>query len=96
MQLHMPEREHTHMAACPATGKDALTVDGEEDGGLSARIEVCVLGQAGVGARLSPGDLGYHVLLAGVNLGAVVKPDVVAGRVGRGQAGQDHLLLLIS
>jgi len=71
-----------------------LTVDGEDDGGLGAGLEVGVFGQAGVGARLGAGDGGDDVGLAGVDLGTIVEPDVAAGGVGGSQAAQHHVLPL--
>lgn len=90
------EKTHVGRMHGPWENHTVLTVDGEDDGGLSACVEVDVLGQASVSACLSPGDLGYHIFLARVDLRAVVKPEIVAGWVRRGQAGHDHLLLLVS
>lgn len=57
-------------------------------------MEVGVFGQAGVGACLSPGNGGDDKGLPGVDLGAVVEPDVAAGGVGWCQAAQHHVLPL--
>lgn len=71
-----------------------LTVDGQADGFLGAGVEVCVLRQAGVVTRVHAEDLGDGELRPGVDLGVVVEPDVLTGRVGLGLAQQRNSLSL--
>jgi len=61
-----------------------LTVDSQADGFFGAGVEVRVLRQAGVFAGVHAEDLGDGQLGPGVDLGVVVEPDVLTGRVGLG------------
>ena len=61
-----------------------LTVDSQADGFFGAGVEVGVLGQAGVVAGVHAENLGDGELRPGVDLGVVVEPDVLTGRVGLG------------
>lgn len=61
-----------------------LTVDSQADGFFGAGVEVGVLCQAGVVASVHAEDLGDDELRPGVDLGVVVEPDVLTGRVGLG------------
>lgn len=71
-----------------------LTVDGQADGFLGAGVEVGVVRQAGVVARVHAEHLGDGELRPGVDLRVVVVPDVLAGRIGLGLAQQGHRLSL--
>lgn len=59
----------------------ALTVDGEGDGFLGSGVEVSVLSQARVVARVHAQNPGDGELWTRVNLRVVVEPDVLAGGV---------------
>ncbi len=61
-----------------------LTVDSQADGFFGAGVEVGVLCQAGIVACVHAEDLGDGVLWPAVDLGVVVEPDVLTGRVGLG------------
>lgn len=71
-----------------------LTVDGQTDGFLGAGVEVRILRQAGVVARVHAEDLGDGELRPGVDLGVVVEPHVLAGRIGLGLTQQRNSLSL--
>lgn len=61
-----------------------LTVDSQADGFFGAGVEVTVLCQASVVSGVHAVDLGDGVMGSGVDLGVVVKPDVLTCRVGLG------------
>lgn len=82
------------MTLVPRRAVFTLTVDGQADGFLGAGVEVRVLRQAGVVARVHAEDLGDGELRPGVDLGVVVEPDVLACWVGLGLTQQRNGLSL--
>lgn len=61
-----------------------LTVDSQADGFFGAGVEVGILSQTGIVASVHAKDLGDGELWPGVDLGVVVEPDVLTGRVRLG------------
>lgn len=78
----------------PSRAVFTLTVDGQADGFFGAGVKVRVLRQAGVVAGVHAKDLGDGELRPRVDLGVVVEPDVLAGRVGLGLTQQRNSLSL--
>lgn len=64
--------------------KISLTVDSQADGLFGASVEVGVLGQTGVVSGVHAQDLSDGVLWSGVDLGVVVKPNILTGWIGLG------------
>lgn len=61
-----------------------LTVDSQADGFFGAGVEVCILCQAGIVASVNAKDLGDGELWPRIDLGVVVEPNILTGRVGLG------------
>ena len=69
-----------------------LTVDSQGDALASAGVEVGVLGQTAVGAGVHAEDPGDGVLGSSVDLGGVVEPYVLTGRIGLSLTEQGNCL----
>ena len=73
--------EH-HVSITGGCGENALTVDGEGDSFLGAGVEMRILCQTGIVPCMPTQNLGDGELCSSVDLGVIVEPDVLAGRVG--------------
>lgn len=71
-----------------------LTVDGQADGFFGAGVQLDVLCQAGVVARVLAQNLAYDEMWPGVDLGVVVEPDILTGRIGLCLTQQGNSLFL--
>lgn len=73
-----------------------LTIDCERDSFRGASVEVSVQDQTGVITCLHSQDLGDIELRSSVDLGVVVKPDILTGRVSRGSTQEADISIFQS